>query len=56
VLVGLGNAPFTSPLGFTSTTALSQAQEDSLLTGLYYVNIHPAAYPGGEIRGQLNRQ
>lgn len=27
--------------------------EESLLQGLYYINIHTASFPGGEIRGQL---
>ena len=27
--------------------------EDSLLQGLYYINIHTPKFPGGEIRGQL---
>jgi hypothetical protein len=56
VQVGLGAAPFTSPLTFTSTVAFTQAQEDSLLGGLYYVNLHSAQFPGGEIRGQLNKK
>lgn len=43
---------FTSPIVFTSTT-LTAAQEADLLNNLYYVNIHTAAFPGGEIRGQL---
>lgn len=42
----------TSPIVFTST-ALTAAQEDSLLTNQYYVNLHTTAFPGGEIRGQL---
>lgn len=32
---------------------LTPAQESALLTGLVYVNIHTAAFPGGEIRGQV---
>lgn len=28
-------------------------KEDSLLKGFYYVNIHTASYPGGEIRAQI---
>lgn len=28
-------------------------KEADLLNGMYYVNIHTAAYPGGEIRGQI---
>jgi len=33
---------------------LTPALVDSLLSGRIYVNIHTAANPGGEIRGQLN--
>ena len=28
-------------------------KEDNLLNGFYYVNIHTALNPGGEIRGQI---
>lgn len=28
-------------------------KEDDLLNGMYYLNIHTAAFPGGEIRGQI---
>ena len=28
-------------------------KQDSLLTGFYYINIHTATNPGGEIRGQI---
>ena len=31
-------------------------KEQDLLNGMYYVNIHTAAYPGGEIRGQISFQ
>ncbi len=31
-------------------------KEQDLLNGNYYVNIHTAAYPGGEIRGQIRFQ
>ena len=46
------------PVGVTSgsysnTYVLTAAQETQLLTGLWYVNIHTTASPGGEIRGQL---
>ncbi len=48
-------APITSPINYTSV-ALDAAQEADLNANLYYVNIHSAAYPGGEIRGQLIMQ
>ena len=34
-------------------TKLSQAQMDDLLAGKWYANVHTAANPGGEIRGQV---
>lgn len=41
-----------SPATFTSP-ALTAAQEADLNAGIYYINLHSAAYPGGEIRGQI---
>ena len=41
-----------SPLTGTSA-ALSPSQETQLLSGQWYINIHTAANPGGEIRGQV---
>ena len=48
-------SPITSPVNYTSV-ALDAAQEADLNANLYYVNIHSAAFPGGEIRGQLIKQ
>ena len=42
---------FKSP--FTYTKTLTMDQETDLLAGLYYVNLHSAKAPGGEIRGNL---
>lgn len=59
--VGVNGSPvfpftsFTSPINYTST-ALTAEQEADLFAGLYYVNIHTAAFTGGEIRGQLIKQ
>jgi CHRD domain len=55
VLFGLSTSPFTSPISYTSPV-LSAGQEDSLMTNLYYINIHSAAFPAGEIRGQITKQ
>ena len=40
---------------FTNTVLVDEIsiKEDSLLAGLYYINIHTPMFPGGEIRGQL---
>lgn len=48
-------ATFTSPISYTSV-ALDATQEADLNANLYYVNIHTAAFAGGEIRGQLIKQ
>jgi hypothetical protein len=49
------DVPFTSP--FSGSTTLSDdkaaALAAALTGGLAYVNIHTAANPGGEVRGQL---
>lgn len=31
-------------------------KEEDLINGMYYLNIHSLAYPGGEIRGQIRFQ
>ena len=35
---------------------VTPAQYADMAAGLYYVNIHTARFPGGEIRGQLRRR
>ncbi|GAA4424566.1 hypothetical protein GCM10023188_04530 [Pontibacter saemangeumensis] len=52
VEVPIGSAPYTSPI-VGQTPAITEAQEADLLAGLWYVNIHSAALPAGEIRGQV---
>jgi hypothetical protein len=52
VLYGISSAPFSSPVRYVSP-AFTAGQEDSLMNNLYYLNIHSALFPGGEIRGQI---
>ena len=50
VAVAIPNAG-TSPVEGSAT--LTDAQAADLAAGKYYVNVHTAANPGGEIRGQV---
>jgi hypothetical protein len=43
----------TSPV--TGSATLTDAQAADLMGGKYYVNVHTAANPGGEIRGQVTK-
>lgn len=60
---GTSGAPFINLLVDNNThkatvldgTLLTQEQYEDLLAGNLYVNVHSAAYPGGEIRGQIGR-
>ena len=45
-------APWVSPLVGTDVP-LNVGQETNLLAGNWYVNVHTAEFPGGEIRGQV---
>ncbi|CAN5312439.1 CHRD domain-containing protein [soil metagenome] len=54
------NAGIVVPFNFVATpikgtVVLTDAQTTDLLAGKWYANIHTAANPGGEIRGQLTR-
>jgi hypothetical protein len=45
--------PASSPVEGSAT--LTDAQAADLVAGKYYVNVHTAANPGGEIRGQVTK-
>jgi hypothetical protein len=52
VAVAIPNAA-SSPVEGSAT--LTDAQAADLVAGRYYINIHTAANPGGEIRGQVTK-
>jgi len=52
VAVAIPNAT-TSPV--EGSAMLTDAQAADLVAGKYYINIHTAANPGGEIRGQVTK-
>jgi hypothetical protein len=47
--------PFSGPLAspIVGSATLTPAQVDQLKAGMWYINLHTAANPGGEIRGQV---
>lgn len=48
--------PFKSTAApITGASILTPEQQDALVNGQSYVNVHTAANPGGEIRGQIAR-
>ena len=52
VAVAIPNATETPAEG---NAILTEAQAADLVAGNYYVNVHTAANPGGEIRGQVTK-
>lgn len=54
VIIGLSLAPGGGVATVPAGTILTDAQYAALLAGELYFNIHTAANPGGEIRGQIN--
>jgi hypothetical protein len=51
VWISTKGSPFPSP--FSGSATLTDAQAADLEAGHWYANIHTAANPGGELRGQL---
>ncbi len=48
ITVGIG-----VPTPRIGSTIISASEEADLLAGLWYLNVHTTAFPGGEIRGQV---
>ena len=54
VVIGFAGFPTGVTSGmYSNSYILSPAQEIQFLSGLWYINVHNAVYPGGELRGQL---
>ena len=51
IALGLPNGNL--PTAFEGSATLTDAQAADLMAGRWYFNLHTAAYPAGEIRGQV---
>ena len=51
--IALGVAAGNLPASFEGSATLSDTQAADLTAGRWYLNLHTAAYPAGEIRGQV---
>jgi hypothetical protein len=51
VAIPLASGAPSSPI--TGSATLTEPQAEQLMAGMWYVNVHTQANPGGEIRGQV---
>ena len=54
--VATGSIDLSAPVTFNNITISGDSLRRLFETGQAYVNLHTAAFPGGEIRGQIVRQ
>ena len=54
--IAAGSIDLGRPITFNNTTISGDSLRALFDNGGTYVNVHTAAYPGGEIRGQVERQ
>jgi hypothetical protein len=51
--IAVGIATGNLPASFEGSATITDAQAADLMAGRWYVNLHTAAFPAGEIRGQV---
>ncbi len=54
ISVGVGSGGLYEYQVVNFTATLTNQQEQWLMDGLVYLNVHSPQYPGGEVRGQIN--
>ena len=53
VKAGISFPANTTSGSMSGTVTVAEVDETPMLTGMWYINLHSVAFPGGEIRGQV---